>query len=203
MHAWRLNPSARSPLSHSTDPTPSASKTLIVYGASYSIGSMTTQIAAATGINVIAIAGAHKHNLVKRYGAAQVFDHRDSSVVENAINAAMASQSEFVGIFDAIFTPETYARDLAILEKLGGGHLACVHPPPTDNMLSNVKTGMIFAVNDAAKPVYRDFVTPALQSGKLKCLPPPTVLGKGLEHVNDALKKCKAGVSATKLVVEL
>ncbi len=184
-------------------PAPSAGKTLVVYGASSSVGSMTTQIAAATGINVIGIAGAHNHDLVKRCGAAQVFDHNDSTVVENVIKAAMASQSEFVGIFDAISTPETYARDLAILEKLGGGHLACVHPPPADNVPSNVKIGMIFAVNDVATPVYRDFVTPALQSGKLKCLPPPTIVGKGLEHINDALKKSKAGVSATKLVVEL
>ena len=184
-------------------PTPSAGKTIIVYGASSSVGSMTTQIAAATGVNIIAIAGAPNHELVKRCGAAQVFDHKDPSVVEKVVQAALASQSEFIGIFDAISTAETYARDLAILEKLGGGHLACVHPPPADGVPSNVKTGMIFAVNDVATPVYRDFVTPALQSGKLKCLPPPTVVGKGLEHVNDALKKSKAGVSATKLVVEL
>ncbi len=184
-------------------PAPSASKTLIVYGASSSVGSVTTQIAAATGINVIAIAGAHNHDLVKRCGAAQVFDHKDSSVVEKVINAATASQNEFVGIFDAISTPETYARDFTIFEKLHGGYLACVHPSPVDNVPSNVKIGMIFAVNDVATPVYEDFVTPALQSGKLKCLPPPTVVGRGLEHVNDALKRSKAGVSGTKLVVEL
>ena len=184
-------------------PAASVAKSLVVYGASSSVGSMTTQIAAATGISVIAIAGAHNHDLVKRCGAAQVFDHKDSSVVKKVVEAAKASDSEFVGIFDAISTPETYARDLDIIEKLGGGHLACVHPPPAENVPSNVKTGMIFAVNDVATPTYRDFVTPALQSGKLKCLPPPTIVGKGLEHVNDALKKSKAGVSATKLVVEL
>lgn len=184
-------------------PTPSAGKIFIVYGASSSVGSMTTQIAAATGINVIALAGAPNHDLVKRCGANQVFDHKDSSVVEKVVQAAKVSQSEFVGIFDAISTPETYARDLDILVKLGGGHLACVHPPPTDNLPSNVKTGMIFAVNDVAMRTYRDFVTPALQSGKLKCLPPPTIVGKGLEHVDGALKMSKAGVSGTKLVVEL
>ncbi len=59
---------------------------------------------------------------------------------------------------------------------------------------------MIFAVNDVATPVCRDFVTPALKSGKPKCLPLPTIVGKGLEQVNDALKKAKVGVSATKLV---
>ena len=182
-------------------PSPSADKTLVVYGASSSVGSMTTQIAAATGISVIAIAGAHNHDLVKHCGAAHVFDHKDSSIVEKVVKAARAVQSEFVGIFDAISTPESYARDLDILEKLGGGHLACVHPPPPAP--SNVETGMIFAVNDVATSIYRDFVTPALQSGRLKCLPPPTIVGKGLEYVNDALKKCRAGVSGMKLVVEL
>ena len=185
-------------------PAPSIGKTLVVYGASSSVGSMTAQIAAATGINVIAIAGAHNHDLVKQCGASQVFDHKDASVVEKVADAVKVSQSKFVGIFDAISTPETYLRDLAILEKLGGGHLACVHPPPSaDKVPTNVMTGMIFAVNDVATPVYRDFVTPALQSGTLKCLPLPTVIGKGLENVNEALKRSKAGVSATKLVVEL
>jgi hypothetical protein len=62
---------------------------------------------------------------------------------------------------------------------------------------------MIFAVNDIAKPIWEDFVTPALQAGYLKCLPPPLVIGKGLEHIQEALEKSKAGVSARKLVVEL
>lgn len=184
-------------------PVPSTCKTLLVYGASSSVGAMTTQIAAATGINVIAIAGAHNHDLVRRCGAGQVFDHKDFKVIESVVKAVLASQSEFDGIFNVISTPETYARDLAILEKLGGGHLACVHPPPVNNVPLNVKTGMIFAVNDIVTPVFWDYMTLALQSGKLKCLPPPTIVGKGLEHVNEALKKSKAGVSATKLVVEL
>ena len=183
-------------------PVPSAGKTLVVYGGSSSVGSMATQLATAAGIHVISIAGAHNLDFSKRCGAAQVFNHKDPSVADKVIEAVGKSGHEFVGIFDAIATPETYANDLAILAKLGGGHLACVHPPPAD-VPANVKAGMIFAVNDVATPVYKDYVTPALQAGKLQCLPPPTVVGKGLEHLQDALKKSKAGVSATKLVVEL
>ena len=182
---------------------PGAGKTLVIYGASSGVGVITTQIAAATGINVLAIAGAHNHNLVKKAGAAQVFDHKDADVVEKVIAAANASEGEFVGVFDTISTPETYPRDLAILEKLGGGHLAAVHPPPSEGVPSNVKAGMIFAVHDVATPVFENWVTPALESGKLKVLPPPTVVGKGLQHVNEGLKKSKAGVTGTKLVVEL
>lgn len=186
----------------SVETVPSLGKTLVVNGGSSSVGSMVTQIATAAGIHVIAITGKHNFELVKRCGAAQVFDYKDSNVVEQVVAAVKESGNEFVGIFDSIATEEPWAIDLAILEKLGGGHLACSHPP-VSAAPENVKAGMIFAVNDIATPVWKDFVTPALESGKLLCLPPPTVVGKGLEFLNEALKMSKAGVSARKLVVEL
>jgi len=160
---------------------------------------MTTQLATAVGIKVISIASERNFDLCKR--ATEVFDYHEPLFVEKVIAAASESEREFVGIFDAISTPKTYANDLVILEKLGGIHLACVHPPPGD-VPANIKAGMIFAVDDVATPVWRDYVAPALQAGRLKYLPPPTVVGKGLEYIDEALKKFKAGVSATKLVVE-
>jgi len=185
-------------------PVSSSGKTLVIYSGSSSVGSMTTQLATAAGIYIISIAGAHNFDFSKRCGAAQVFDYNGPSLVDNVVEAVVKSGHELVGIFDAISNPETYTHDLAILAKLGGGHLACVHPPPPpSDVPANVKAGMIFAVNDVAAPVWKDYVTPALQAGNLQCLPPPLVVGKGLEHVQDALEKSKAGVSATKLVVEL
>ncbi|KAK5947564.1 hypothetical protein PMZ80_001717 [Knufia obscura] len=180
----------------------SIGKTLVVYGGSSSTGSMTTQLATAAGINVITVTGAKNFDMSKRCSASQVIERNDTSVVDKVVEAVKNAGGEFVGIFDAIGTPETYANDVEILKKLGGGHLACVHPPPGD-LPENVKAGMIFAVNDVATPVWKEYVTPALQEGKLLCLPPPTVVGKGLEHINEALKISKAGVSATKVVVEL
>lgn len=183
---------------------PPATKVLIVNGASSSVGSMTTQIAAAAGITVLAISGARNFELAKQSGASQVFDRRSASLVDDLVSAVRATGLEFVGIFDAISTPENYEQDLAVLRALGGNsHLACTHPPPTEGVPSGVQTGMIFAVNEVVAPVFRNFVTPALESGLLKCLPAPTVVGKGLEFINDALKRSKAGVSATKLVVEV
>lgn len=183
---------------------PSSGKTLVVYGGSSSVGSMTVQIATAAGIHVIAISGVHNFEFSKRCGAARVFDHKDAALTEKVVEAVRDNGSEFIGIFDAIASPETYAHDIAILRQLGGGHLTCSHPPPpTDDLPANVSAGMIFAVNDIVRPVWKDYVTPALQSGKLQCLPTPYVVGKGLEHIQSALEKSKAGVSATKLVVEL
>ncbi|CAI7645656.1 unnamed protein product [Penicillium palitans] len=183
---------------------PLSDKTLVIYGGSSSVGSMTTQLAKAAGLHVISIAGAHNFESSKRCGAAQVFDRNDTSLADKVIEAVRASGGEFIGIFDAIATPETYAHDITILAQLGGGHLACVHPPPpAADLPTGVNAGMIFAVNDVATPVWERYVTPALKSGKLQCYPPPLVVGKGLEHIQSALEKSKAGVSATKLVVEL
>ena len=180
----------------------SSSKMLVVYSGSSSVGSMTTQLATAAGLKSISVASVHNFDFSRSCGAVEVFDYRDPSFVEKVAEAAAKSGLNFVGIFDAIYTPETYANSLAILAKLGGGHLACVNPPP-HSIPKSVKAGMIFAVDDVATPVWKDYVTPALQVGKLKCLPFPSVVGKGLERIQEALKKCEAGVSATKLVVEL
>ncbi|OAA72474.1 Alcohol dehydrogenase superfamily, zinc-type [Cordyceps fumosorosea ARSEF 2679] len=185
----------------SLDPKP-LGKTLVIYGGSSSVGSMTTQIATAAGIRVVAICSAHNFALARAAGAASVFDYKDPEFVAKVIEGIRAHGEEFIGVFDAISSPETYENGLKILEAFGGGHLACVHPPPTE-VPGNVKAGMIFAVDDVATPVWRDYVTPALQQGKLKCLPPPIIVGKGLDKVNEALQRCEAGVSGGKLVVEM
>lgn len=184
------------------EPVASVGKILVVNGGSASTGSMTTQIATASGINVIALTSAKNFGLSKTCGATEVFDHNDPDIVDKVTKAVRDSGEEFIGIFDAISIPDTYRMDLTILAQLGGGQLACTHPPPA-KVPDNVAAGMIFGVDDVATPVWKDFVTPALASGKLKCLPPPTIVGKGLENIDEALKKSKAGVSATKLVVEI
>ncbi|KAF2165780.1 hypothetical protein M409DRAFT_67109 [Zasmidium cellare ATCC 36951] len=183
-------------------PANSLNKTLIVYGGSSSVGSMVTQLGTAAGITIISIASPKNFDLCKRCGAEQVIDRDDPNLVASVL-ASVPKGSSVVGIFDAVSSPDTYAHDLAILEKVGGGHLAAVHPPPSEGVPSNVQAGMIFAVNDIAGKVFEEYATPALEKGKVLPLPPPKVVGKGLDKIDEALKLCKAGVSATKLVVEL
>lgn len=182
-------------------PAKSSGKSLVVYGGSSVAGSMVTQLATAIGITVVTITGANNFALSQECGAVEVIDHKDSALVDKVV-AAVTKYGGFIGIFDAIATPDTYPSALAILAALGGGHLSCTHPPPKD-VPANVNASMIYSANDASIPVFRDYLTPALDSGKLKCLPPPIVAGKGLEGIQDALKKLKAGVSAGKVVIEL
>ena len=67
----------------------SIDKTLIVYDAFSFVDFMTTQIAAITEINVIVIAEAHNYDLIKRCEAAQVFDHKNFSIVENVVKSRL------------------------------------------------------------------------------------------------------------------
>lgn len=185
---------------------PSADKTLIVYGGSSSVGSVTTQLAVASGIRVISIVGAKNFDLSKRSGASECWDHKDPSLVERVVDAVRKSGKDFVGIVDAISIPETITKDLEILEQLGGGHLALTHPHMGKEMVpESVKIGMVWSggVNETSSAVWSAFVGGALESGKLKCLPPPSIVGRGLQHIQEALKLSKEGVSGTKLVVEL
>lgn len=177
-------------------------KTLVVYGGSSSVGSMTTQLATAAGIRVLSICSERNFPLAKQAGAAAVFDYHHAGFVEKVIAEIRDSGLELAGVFDAISTPDTYTNGLRILGAFGGGKLACVHPPP-EKLPGNVEAGMIFAVNEVATPVWREYVTAALEQGKLKALPEPVVVGKGLDKINEALERCEAGVSAAKLVVEL
>ena len=182
-----------------SNPT-SSGKVVVVYGGSSSIGSMALQLGTAAGVRMIAIASPKNFDFCRKCGASDVFDQKDTNLVENIVKAV--GKDSFVGIFDAIASEECYKIDLAVLEKLGGGSLATSHPPP-ESLPSNVKGQWILGPGDHSAPVWENFVTKALESGQLKCLPEPLVVGKGLESLQGALEKQKGGVSAQKLVVEL
>ena len=176
-------------------------KKVIVYGASSAVGSLATQLAVGVGVKVLAITSAKNADLASANGANEVFDYRDSELVEKTVKAVEDPKS-LIGILDAISITETIDHDVAILTKLGGGSIATTHPPP-EGLPSKVKAAMIWPVDEVTVPIWEEYVTPALNSGKLRCIPKPFVVGHGLESVQEALDKNRAGVSAMKLVVEL
>jgi hypothetical protein len=51
--------------------------------------------------------------------------------------------------------------------------------------------------------IWADYVTPALDNGKLQAKPEAHIIKRGLEKIQDALDLHKKGVSAQKIVVEL
>lgn len=81
--------------------------------------------------------------------------------------------------------------------------LSAVLPLP-EHLPDNVEALSVVAINHAVcGPVWERYITPALEAGKLQCLPEPLVMGNGLEYVQKGLDENKKGVSARKVVIEL
>lgn len=178
-------------------------KTIVVWGGSSSVGTATIQLAAASGTKVVAVAGKHNHAFVKSLGASEAVDYKDPSVVEDVVKAVKSLGGDFVGVYDAISTDDSYKSTIPIVEKLGGGSLAIVLPPPEKGGPESVKFASIFGVDALTHPIWRDYLVPALEQGKLRAVPEPMVVGKGLENIQKGLDTNKAGVSAKKVIVEL
>ena len=131
-----------------------------------------------------------------------MISYKSATAVDDIVSAVKSAGGDFVGVYDAISLPKSYKITVPVLEKLGGGQLPTVLPGP-EKVPANVKTGNVFAINPVTHPLWRDYVLPALEQGKLRCLPEPMVVGKGLEKVQEGCDVNKKGVSAKKVVVEL
>lgn len=186
----------------SLNPTPSG-KTILVWGGSSSVGALTIQLAVAGGSKVVAVASKRNHAFVKGLGASEAIDYNDPSVVEDVVKAIKSVGGEFAGTYDAIATEDSCKYTVPITEKAGGAILSTVLPPP-ESLPAGIKAGGIFAIQpELLGPIWANYVTPALQQGKLKAVPEALVVGKGLEYIQKGLDTNKAGVSAKKVVVEL
>ncbi|KAM0701082.1 hypothetical protein Q7P35_011443 [Cladosporium inversicolor] len=184
--------------------TPTQSgKTLVVYGGSSSVGALAIQLAVASGVYVIAVASEHNHAFCKSLGASETFDYKSSSAVEDIYKAIKASEPRnFIGVYDAISNADSYKITVPVLEKVGAGNLAITLPGP-EKVSEAIKIGNVFGGGEVTHPVWEHYVFEALKQGKLKAVPEPLVIGKGLENVQKGCDKNKAGVSAKKVVIEL
>ena len=152
---------------------------------------------------MIAVASSHNHDFVKSLGASSAFDYKSSSVIDDVVKAVNdTGANNFYGVYDAISTADSYKITVPILEKLGQGNLATTLPGP-ENLPKASKTGNVFAISEVTYPLWSSYITQALEQGKLKAVPEPQVVGKGLEYVQKGLDANKAGVSAKKVVIEL
>jgi NADPH:quinone reductase-like Zn-dependent oxidoreductase len=182
----------------SLDPKPSG-KTIVIWGGSSSVGALTIQLAVASGVKVVTVASQRNFDFCRSLGASEVLDYNKDSIVEDVVNAVKKVGGDYTGVYDAISEQEkSYKYVIPIHEKLGGGNIAVVLAPP-----EGVKAASIIGINDLTHPLWADYFPKALESGKLKCVPEPMVIGKGLESIQKGMDENKKGVSAKKVVVEL
>lgn len=193
-------------LPHPSESPKPTGKTLLVWGGSSSVGTAVIQLARASGVEVITTASSRNHDLVKNLGASQVFDHTSPNVVDDIIAALKGK--EIVGAYDAISEGKTQRACAEILDKANApSKFLAVVLGPKKGLPSAVTAKSLFAgtisENEVGPAVWTDYLPHALESGHLKPAPPPVVVGTGLEHIQEALEKNKAGLSASKAVVKL
>lgn len=74
-------------------------------------------------------------------------------------------------------------------------------PSGKSSISHHVRPTKVFDANGYSHHHREDFVPGALKSGQLKPAPAPEVVGRGVDSLQAAFDKQKAGVSAKKIVV--
>ncbi|KAJ5753994.1 uncharacterized protein N7511_008147 [Penicillium nucicola] len=204
--------------------------TLIVWGASTSVGSNAIQLAAAAGYGVIATASPANFEYVQALGASHVFDYKSKSAVADILHILRTKRA--VGAI-AIGNESTEAC-MEILAKSEGSKLVVQvsvpfpeKPPATvwhfflfmlalawwniSITIKSIRCGVLvkpvfsssLVHNEVGTVIYNDFLPTALANGRYRLVPKPVVAGRGLEQVQAALDAHKKGLSAQKVVVSL
>ncbi|PKX91438.1 zinc-binding alcohol dehydrogenase family protein [Aspergillus novofumigatus IBT 16806] len=201
-----LEASLNLPLPPATGLKPTG-KSILIWGGASSVGATTIQLADAAGLTVITTASAHNHELVKSVGANAVFDYKSPTVVKDVASAV--ANTNFVGVFDAISETASSEMVRTNLDQLKADVRtisALPYDKPTERS-APVFISSNFLTYDSNKHVadgiWKDFLSKALENGRLKPKPDPEVAGKGLEEIQGAVDMLKKCVSAKKIVVTL
>ena len=183
----------------------SQGKTLLVWGASSSIGSCGVQMATHAGYEVVGVASKRNHEMVKVLGASMCFDQSDPTLVDDVVT--YLNGKEVVGAYDAISNDLTLNAICEILDRSRGRKLvAAVKPGAEGKASKGVKITTNFATDMASSGLVKviwQWLNKAMEESRIKYMPQSEVVGKGLEHVQQAVDLLAKGVSAKKLVVSM
>lgn len=197
--------------------TPQDKQAVLIWGGASSVGTFAVQSARMLGFTVYVTASSQNHEYMKTLGAHAVFDYKDSNVVSQIVRQA---QKDGVKLNTAhCVVDDSLQPTLDVLMQTKGDAPAKVaHSPnlpqdhPTlDNttILFNFPPVLSFSGQDTTvrdKHMYRCFngwLAEGLKSNTVVPSPPIQVEAGGLEGINSALDKLKAGVSATKIVIPI
>ncbi len=185
-------------------------ETVIVWGASTSVGINAVQLARNSGYRVVATASPRNFDWVRSLGAAEVVDRTSPTVVEELVkkigNEPLAGTIA-IGAGSLVPCIEIASR------VAGTKRVSSAHPNPVTTIRARwakrhgVRVSSIWGGtlkdNEVGPAIYRDFLPTALSSGAYTAAPDATVVGDGIASIPRALEQLKSGISATKLVVRV
>ena len=194
-----------------SSPSPANGHALLVWSGASSVGTMVVQMGKVLGFTVFATASPSNHEYVKGLGATEVFDYQDPEVVFKLVNAAKSKDMKITYGFDTIAEGNTTDQTAAVLIASADGQLtklARVLPLELGKHFENVAVSSMIAFSleteyaELGKWFFNEWLCEALESKIIVPSPKIEVLGK-LYQVQKAIDKCKEGVSAKKLVLQV
>ena len=189
----------------SLNPKPKG-ETLLIWAGASSVGTNAIQLAVASGYEVFTTSSPKNFEYCKALGASKVFDYRSPTVVADLVSAFQGKKCR--GAFAIQRGTEVSVFEI-IAKTTGNKFIACAMPIVPDKVPQGlsakfINASAVAAPNEVGQLIWTEFLPAALAQGKYKCLPEPLVVGKGLDKLQEAIDKGKAGAkSAQKLVVTL
>ncbi|KAI1209335.1 GroES-like protein [Annulohypoxylon truncatum] len=197
-------------ISRDTSYTPSDRQGILVWGASSSVGSMTVQIARLLGFTVYATASAKHHEYIKSLGASRLFDYKTPGVEDVIIRAAKEDSLTIQYAYDAVGALLPCHNILKALKGDGIAHLASAPPlKPGDPTEEGIQTKFVAASTDEKERAeqfsfwFNVWLKEKLENGTIVPCPKIQLVDGGLHGINKGLDILTAGVSCTKLVLEI
>ncbi|KAK4861245.1 hypothetical protein LT330_004161 [Penicillium expansum] len=198
-------------ISLDTKYTPQDTQAVLIWGGASSVGTFAIQSAKSLGFTVYATASPKHHDYLKKLGAHAVFDYKASDVVSQIVEAV---KKDGVNLHTAHCVVNGGLQPtLDVLKETKGDAAAKVaHSPilPADHpTLENTEIKFNFPSMDPTergKHMYQCFhgwLKDGLKSGSVVPSPALQIEGGGLEGLNPALDKLKAGVSGAKIVLSI
>ncbi|KAL8917030.1 MAG: hypothetical protein Q9208_008205 [Pyrenodesmia sp. 3 TL-2023] len=185
-------------------------KAVLVWGGASSIGTAAVQSAKMLGFMVYATASQKHHEFVKTLGAKEVIDYKDADVVEKIVKTAKEDGVTVQFAFDAAGQVQLCLDVLKEFVANGTPQLATAIPMSDQTPKEEgVEVKFVAAPTEAKQQteffefVMNKWLRVKLEKAEYKPSPAIKVVEGGLEGLNKGLDELKAGVSGTKLVLEI
>ncbi|KAJ5637650.1 hypothetical protein N7490_007529 [Penicillium lividum] len=190
---------------------------ILIYSGATSAGLYAIQLAKLAGLKVVVTASPRSHDLVKEYGADDVFDYRSSTAVEDIIRAYPSLDRAM----DCFSEGESTAFCAEVVRKNRGWVVTLLDSGKTE--LDGVKVDFLLAYTamgaefqwlppfgpkfgkvPSDREALRRFYASLQETSKILRPPPLQVIEGGLEGLRTGLDLLRRGkVSGTKLVARL
>jgi NADPH:quinone reductase-like Zn-dependent oxidoreductase len=180
-------------------------QTVLIWGASSSVGSCGVQLATHAGYEVVGVASSKNHEIVKHLGARVCFDQNDPIVVDSIVK--YLQDKDVVGAFSSVNSEAALDSLCEILDRNGGIKVVASVVPGAEQKASRGVTIVTNFTTDIEKnsftrPVWK-WLNRVMDESKIKYLPQPEIVGNGLEDVQKGVDLLAKGVSAKKLVISV